>query len=77
MSGSSAEPGPRNAVDALLAEIERVNGIVPHYEALPASSQIALHAIIKPALARAREAMGTGDVIAVVAAIKDLREIEE
>ncbi|MDB5042203.1 MAG: hypothetical protein JWN27_2929 [Candidatus Eremiobacteraeota bacterium] len=68
---------PRNSVDALLAEIERVNAIVPHYEALPPPSQIALHAIIKPALARAREAMGSGDVIAVVTAIKDLREITE
>ncbi|MDB5069680.1 MAG: hypothetical protein JWM87_791 [Candidatus Eremiobacteraeota bacterium] len=62
---------------ALPGEIARVEEIASQYEAIPPASQIALHAIIRPALERARAALRSGDAVAMVRAYADLQEITE
>ena len=65
-----------NLIEGLQAEIKRVEEIVKEYDALPGNAGAFASTMMKSSLKRANKAIAEMDTIAMLTAIKDLREYE-
>ena len=64
-----------NLAEALPKEQQRVREMLPLYDAIPAGVYAAT--MMRESLARAEQAAASGDVIAMIAAYKDLAKYSE
>ena len=72
---SNLNPTPTSLADALPRECARVRTVLGYYREIGPAGMFGA-AMIEASLRRADAAMASGDVIAMIAAFKDLQEIE-
>lgn len=65
-----------NIVEGLGVEIRRVTTILGHYEEIGPAGRFGAM-LMRASLARATAALGSGDVVAIAAALQDLKEYSE
>jgi len=65
-----------NLVEGLTEEILRVTEIVREYKQLPNGSGIFAAILMEESLRIAKEAQASGDIVAMMAALMDLKEFE-
>lgn len=73
MQTTTNEPRAENIVTALSDEIARVHEIDALYEREVGPAGMFARAMMRASITRARAALNTGDVIAIIAALRDLQ----
>jgi len=66
----------KNAVEALLEEIDRVTALVPIYQSIGPTGLFAV-TMMNAEIIRAKQAIGSGDVIEIVRSLEELRGFDE
>lgn len=64
-----------NLIEGLLAEIDRVEAILPYYDEIPTGVFAA--AMIRSDVETAKRAIGEGDTVKMLLAYQALREVKE
>lgn len=65
-----------NLIEGLQQEIKRVNEIIKEYDDLPSGAGAFASAMMKGSVKRAEAAISQMDTVAMLSAIKDLKEYE-
>jgi len=68
--------GPKNLMDGLFEEMNRVRGIIKEYEALPQGAGVPASMMMKASIQNAESAIKAGDIVAMLVAYGDLKEYE-
>jgi hypothetical protein len=70
------EGAPRNLMEAAMAEMDRLRELRAQYDSLPGGVGIFGSTMIDQAIASAQEAIGSGDVVALLRAHAEMQEFK-
>ncbi len=70
------EKEPKNLVEGLTDEILRVTEISKEYKSIPGGSGMLAAKMMDTAIEKARKAQGSGDILEMMPALKELQEFE-
>lgn len=65
-----------NLIEGIQEEIKRVNEIIKEYDELPSGAGVFASAMMKGSIKIAEKAIANMDAVAMLSAIKDLKEYE-